>query len=102
MASESTPETRMRDQVFISYNHKDAEWMKKFSAQLSVIRQTGPSRYLERQEDQTGSELATGNRRGHCKSPRSTIACNARFLRVEVHPRRGDSQDPDEASGERA
>jgi serine/threonine protein kinase len=41
MASESTPETRMRDQVFISYKHKDAEWMKKFSAQLSVIRQTG-------------------------------------------------------------
>ena len=41
MASESTPETRMRDQVFISYSHKDAVWMQKFSAQLKVIQQTG-------------------------------------------------------------
>jgi serine/threonine protein kinase len=41
MASEWTQETRMRDQVFISYSHNDAEWMKKFSAQLKVIQQTG-------------------------------------------------------------
>jgi serine/threonine protein kinase len=40
MASESAQETRMRDQVFISYSHKDAEWMEKFSAQLKVIQQT--------------------------------------------------------------
>ena len=40
MASELTQETRMRDQVFISYSHQDAEWMKKFSAHLKVIQQT--------------------------------------------------------------
>ena len=40
MSSESTQETRMRDQVFISFSHKDAEWMEKFSAQLKVIQQT--------------------------------------------------------------
>src|SRR5262245_37966586 len=41
MASESTQETRMRDQVFISYSHQDAEWMEKFRKQLTVIQQTG-------------------------------------------------------------
>ena len=41
MASESTQEIRMRDQVFISYSHQDAEWMKKFSAQLKLIQRTG-------------------------------------------------------------
>jgi serine/threonine protein kinase len=41
MASKSTPVTRMRDQVFISYSHKDTAWMEKFSAQLNVIKQTG-------------------------------------------------------------
>jgi hypothetical protein len=41
MTSEPTQETRMRDQVFISYRHEDAEWMKKISAQLKVIQQTG-------------------------------------------------------------
>jgi internalin A len=30
----------MRDQVFISYSHKDAEWMKKFSDPLNVMKQT--------------------------------------------------------------
>jgi serine/threonine protein kinase len=41
MTSEPTQETGMRDQVFISYSHEDAGWMKKFSAQLKVIQQTG-------------------------------------------------------------
>ena len=40
MASESTQDTRMRDQVFISYSHNDIKWMEKFSAHLSVIEQT--------------------------------------------------------------
>jgi hypothetical protein len=40
MASESTQASRMRDQVFISYSHNDAEWMEKFSAHLKVIQQT--------------------------------------------------------------
>jgi len=31
----------MRDQVFISYSHQDAEWMMKFSAQLKVIQKIG-------------------------------------------------------------
>jgi hypothetical protein len=41
MASESTQQIRMRDQVFISYSHKEREWMEKFRAQLKVIQQTG-------------------------------------------------------------
>jgi serine/threonine protein kinase len=41
MASEPTQQTRMRDQVFISYSHKDHEWMEKFRAHLQVIQQTG-------------------------------------------------------------
>ena len=40
MASELPQASRMRDQVFISYSHKDDEWMKKFSTQLKVIQQT--------------------------------------------------------------
>ena len=40
MASESTQQTRMRDEVFISYSHKEAEWMEKISAHLKVIQQT--------------------------------------------------------------
>lgn len=40
MASELTPASRMRDQVFISYSHKDVEWMERFSAQLKVVQQT--------------------------------------------------------------
>jgi len=40
MASDSTQEM-MRDQVFISYSHQDAEWMTKFSAQLKVIQKIG-------------------------------------------------------------
>src|SRR4051794_18748876 len=31
----------MRDQVFISYNHRDREWMDKFHAHLSVIQRAG-------------------------------------------------------------
>jgi hypothetical protein len=41
MASESTQQIRVRDRVFISYSHKDHEWMEKFRAQLKVIQQTG-------------------------------------------------------------
>jgi internalin A len=40
MASESTQETRMRDEVFISYSHEDTVWMEKFRAQLSALQQT--------------------------------------------------------------
>src|SRR5262245_52796405 len=60
-----------------------------------------PSRDLERREDRVGSELARGNRCGHCKSPCSTIAGKCRFLRVGVHSKRRASQDPEEASGAR-
>jgi internalin A len=41
MVSELAQQVRMRDQVFISYSHKDAEWMERFCTQLKAIVQTG-------------------------------------------------------------
>jgi serine/threonine protein kinase len=41
MVSESAQVPQMRDQVFISYSHKDSEWMERFSTHLKVIRQDG-------------------------------------------------------------
>jgi serine/threonine protein kinase len=40
MVSELAQQVRMRDQVFISYSHKDAEWMERFCTQLNAIGQT--------------------------------------------------------------
>jgi serine/threonine protein kinase len=37
MPAELPQEARMRDQVFISYSHKDTAWMERFKAQLAVI-----------------------------------------------------------------
>ena len=41
MVSELGQQVRMRDQVFISYSHKDVEWMERFSTHLKAIGQTG-------------------------------------------------------------
>src|SRR5262245_49443961 len=41
MVSALGQQARMRDQVFISYSHKDVVWMEKFSTHLKAIGQTG-------------------------------------------------------------
>ena len=40
MVCELTRVSRMRDQVFISYSHKDIAWIERFSTHLTVIQQT--------------------------------------------------------------
>src|SRR5262249_54363447 len=54
MASESTQQTRMRDEVFISYSHKATEWMDKIRAHLTVIQQTGRLKIWSDQQLEAG------------------------------------------------
>ena len=41
MASELTDASQMRDHVFVSYSHKDAEWKDRIITHLKVVDQSG-------------------------------------------------------------
>jgi hypothetical protein len=80
MTFESARETRMRDQVFISYGHNDAVWMEKISAQLKVIQRTGRLEIWTDQKIEPGQNWLEQINKAIRRAPVALLLASAPFL----------------------